>query len=900
MQTLGAVIDRIAGEIARWQAHPSKVVVLVPFGQLLPLLGSQWALQRPDGFAPRFETTRSWARGCAADLSTAALAGDDFRQDAGLDSVTARSLLERAGWGALQDELMPRLMQACTVLAPLAAAVDPLARTAWAAEKSSGLAVLQAGQGGADALRYEAVVTHVALAWVASSAYATDVLFDDNCLAALEGLIVLDGLQFDPLATALSVRLAGQSVHLSLTAPLVQAGPANPTSAGRFAVQDFEEEALWAAACVLRQAQAREQWGNRSVPLSQPLPPVALVANDRLLIRRVRAMLDIQGLNLRDETGWTLSTTRAAATVLTALQACSWSASSDAVLDWLKNSPAFPESQVGQLETLLRQARCGLWRDRELSPVNPNVKVTPERPHGDTDAALALKTFDTQLQALLTALQAPRPLQRWLADLVAHLQASGVWGHLQDDLAGQAVVKALHLSDSAQTRIAEWPLSRRRMRLDEFSSWVRHALEASSFVPPAVNEPQVVILPLSQMLARPFFAVVIPGCDEVRLSATPELPGTWTPAERGALGLPSREEAAASLRTAWQLALQCDRVDLLWRTADSGGETLLPSPLLQLWVQSWAQKRALPGDVAATSPSPTDTREVLSRSTPAPQPRGQALPVTRLSASAYEDLRRCPYRFFALRQLGLKEMSELDDELEKRDIGDWLHEVLKDFHQALPGLATDTLPTRRELLDRCAQAASERRKFSPGEFLPYQAAWPRLRDPYLDWLTTHEATGARFECAETWHETGLGSVTLVGRVDRIDSTPALVASDASNPHADGLHAKPVLLLDYKTESPSTTKARLKTPLEDTQLAFYAALLPHDSLRAAYLNINEREGTADFEQEDVVQTRDALIEGILDDMQRIAGGAVLAALGEGTACDYCAARGLCRKDFWEAA
>ena len=36
--------------------------------------------------------------------------------------------------------------------------------------------------------------------------------------------------------------------------------------------------------------------------------------------------------------------------------------------------------------------------------------------------------------------------------------------------------------------------------------------------------------------------------------------------------------------------------------------------------------------------------------TPHPMPTGEALPVQRLSASAYEDLRRCPYRFFALRQ----------------------------------------------------------------------------------------------------------------------------------------------------------------------------------------------------------------------------------------------------------
>ena len=43
--------------------------------------------------------------------------------------------------------------------------------------------------------------------------------------------------------------------------------------------------------------------------------------------------------------------------------------------------------------------------------------------------------------------------------------------------------------------------------------------------------------------------------------------------------------------------------------------------------------------------------------------------------------------------------------------------------------------------------------------------------------------------------------------------------------------------------------------------------------------------------------DVLIEGIQHDMARIAAGAPLPALGEGSVCDYCAVRGLCRKDMW---
>jgi ATP-dependent helicase/nuclease subunit B len=38
-------------------------------------------------------------------------------------------------------------------------------------------------------------------------------------------------------------------------------------------------------------------------------------------------------------------------------------------------------------------------------------------------------------------------------------------------------------------------------------------------------------------------------------------------------------------------------------------------------------------------------------------------------------------------------------------------------------------------------------------------------------------------------------------------------------------------------------------------------------------------------------------GIVHDMARMGAGAPLRPLGEGAVCDWCEARGLCRKDFW---
>eukprot|EP01032_Pedospumella_encystans_P027890 gene27890-31506_t len=243
-------------------------------------------------------------------------------------------------------------------------------------------------------------------------------------------------------------------------------------------------------------------------------------------------------------------------------------------------------------------------------------------------------------------------------------------------------------------------------------------------------------------------------------------------------------------------------------------------------------------------------------------PSGALLPLRNVSTSVYEDLRRCPYRFFALRQLGLRSADELDAEVDKRDFGNWLHAVLGHFHETLQQTPTRDAGERLRFIEDAAVRATREYGLSDAEFLPFAAAWPAVRDGYLDWLAGHEAAGAVFVESEPWKEQPLGALQLVGRLDRIDRMP------------DG---QP-FVIDYKTESSAVTKERVKEPTEDTQLAFYAALVADDTLRAAYVNVGEKSsGTQTVEQPVVVQARDALVAGILDDFRRIAEGTPLPVL-----------------------
>ena len=96
--------------------------------------------------------------------------------------------------------------------------------------------------------------------------------------------------------------------------------------------------------------------------------PVALVALDRLLSRRINALLAGAGVAVRDETGWKLSTTRAAAQLLALLRAAAPDAGTDAVLDALKQCPRWPEAEVDVLERDWRRSEVARWAEVLASP----------------------------------------------------------------------------------------------------------------------------------------------------------------------------------------------------------------------------------------------------------------------------------------------------------------------------------------------------------------------------------------------------------------------------------------------------------------------------------------------------------------------------------------------------
>ncbi|HMC17201.1 MAG TPA: PD-(D/E)XK nuclease family protein [Albitalea sp.] len=844
-------------------------IVLLPFAQLLAPARREWA--RAGGWLPRIETTQTLAR----SLGPAELpAAGQISFDVALDRLTARSLLLRSqGWAAAWLRRDPRgfehavaaLVVTAHAFARAAAAVAPVGRDAYWRGGRATLAA-QTGPGAT-----ERALARVAFEWAAAMATPpTDALFGLRPAA----WIVVQAGGADPLSMALLQAAPSAAERLlidtdvSLDEPF--AGIALEAEVSLAVCDDFEAEAQRTAAQVLAHLADAADAAQPATPRS----PVALIAQDRVLTRRVRALLARHGVALLDETGWKLSTTRAGATVASLLRAARQGATSDDWLDWLKTSAGqWPGIASGPFAVQLLEA--ALRRHGWVTPRAVDAASLGELPG-------ALWSSATAIVAELSASRT-RSLTGWLQALRAALQDCGAWTSLAADDAGRQVLAALHLLATLNEQALS--AGHETLGFDDFSQWVDAVLEEGSFRPEAQAGAQVIVTPLERTVLRPFSAAVLAGADEKRLGVGAAPQGLLGDALAAELGLPTSALRRDAQTLAFAQLLRIPSVTLL-RRLDDGGEPLAASPLVERLELALARcGRALspasnPGRSIAIVPAPVHR----------PLPTAAALLPDRLSASACEALRSCPYRFFALRLLRLREAEELDDELEKRDYGTWLHAVLHRFHatrdQPLPAAA------EAERLHTIAREIRQSLRFDEAAFLPFAASFARFVPRYVQWLHGRDRQGAQWldgEVELTARPAAWAGVEMHGVIDRVDSVPA----------AEGPLTQ---LIDYKTGSGDRLRELVKQPLEDTQLAFYAALMAQQSqvggdIAALYLPLDDSGEIREVVHPEVEQTARQLVHEVGAELARLRDGAALPALGEGRVCDFCEARGLCRRDHW---
>jgi len=586
---------------------------------------------------------------------------------------------------------------------------------------------------------------------------------------------------------------------------------------------------------------------------------LALIALDRETARRVRALLERMDVLVADETGWTLSTTAAAAVIDRWLECVASDFPHVELLDLLKSpfvlgEPAARQDQVLKFELALRR--------QGVSQGMADIRRLAQREFGAQPAWLAA-LFDAR-QGFE---QRRAPLTVWLARLTDSLARLDAIAPLKADAAGASVLETL---DTLRRDLAD---DGEKYGFNEWRRWLNLALESESFIDASVASP-IVLTSLPAARGRLFDAVAVIGADARHLPARPA-PGLFSQATRAQLGLSTAaDEAEAATADLMQLLIQGPAL-ISWQAWNDDE----PNPASPLVLRLQALHRAawgtdLPEQTIGTPPtqaSPLPDACVQ----PAPTVAAAQLP-RHYSPTAYQTLLDCPYRFFARCVLGIRELDEADEALDKSDYGNALHRILKAFHDSAPPLERDAA-----LAQLNALSAAEFAALPAWTAAAWANQWDKIQPAYIDAWLAHASQGWRYESGETdfavpHSVAGLGDITLHGRVDRVDAK-----GDAR------------YVIDYKTSAAQGLKKKLKAPGEAVQLPFYAWLC---EAAAAYLPINEVPVAAlELDGETDVAAISLRLPRLLE---AIAQHAALPAHGIDGVCKHCEARGLCRKGMWE--
>jgi len=645
---------------------------------------------------------------------------------------------------------------------------------------------------------------------------------------------------------------------------------------------------------------------------------IALVAQDRLVARRARALLSRLGpsLKIQDETGWKLSTTRAAAALnawLELIGAPSEGPTAVQLLEFLQNpfldipkilnqSPDICLGLIAQLEDLLiaSQAHTG-WQSFHLA-------IEGSRDHGSSGSNPLLLEL---LQSIRGRLNRWRGIKMNCAQahehLVVDLGALGMTLGLEKDPAGKQLLEVLNTFDfmgEGHRKIT--------MRISEWLSLLKTVIEESAYQEDGKEaQASLSILPLSSTRLREFEAVVLVGCDEQQLPAYSEPPLFFSDAlNRLLMGSTIEAQFIQQSKDLSQLLISCPSVTLLYQSKGKSGESLRPSAWiqrLQLSLPDWkaesASMRMRDGKATPSQMSVTGLAEDL------PMPLS-------MSPSAYKALRDCPYRYYVRSLLGLRRLKGFEEGFDASLAGQTLHKILRNFYHAMKTEAQNPsssilsdIQLRRAWMKQQLMAISEQvfKRLIEGDarVLGILRDWQKQVPSFIEWQLEREQQGWQFHDAEVkvgfdlpfTDQHGIKrQIRIEGYADRFD-----INSNDKNSAS---------VIDYKNQNINKVESRAQTVFDDPQLLIYARAANESSqLPGRVVNYAQwvalkadinKEGDAAVRSvtiEDMPEVMTQFSEQITGDVQALWSGKTIKAFAPDSICQYCEARGICRKGMW---
>ena len=622
-----------------------------------------------------------------------------------------------------------------------------------------------------------------------------------------------------------------------------------------FAATSLEQEARAAAMQVRR-------W------LNEGKREIAIVAQDRVAARRMRALLERAEVLVTDETGWTFATLSVSTVLdrwLTALQSDFYHHD---LLDLLKSPFIFADMATSERKAAVYQLEQLLRKQGVVAGLEKFIGLAGH------ETVLRQPLARLRQAAALLEQNKKKPLADWLGSLRESLNVLGIDLGLQTDDAGQQLLRSL------DTWRQELAYDGGRYTFGEWRRWLAQQLDVQTYCDSGIDSP-VRFTHLAATRWRAFDVVLLLGCDADRLPSVADGGRWFNDAVRAALNLPTRSSRAARQRDDLMALLALnDCVLAVWQK-DRNGEQGLLSPYLQMLRDEHELRH---GDdlsenklYAFLAAEDARTVELPQAVQPAPAVPQGAVPPS-VSISAYNSLVACPYQFYARHILRLNPLDEVQEAIEKRDYGERVHDILQKFHQRYPRVSEhqpDAMEAALRGISEEVFAGLLEQDFAARAWL---ARWYKSLPEYLKWQAENEAEGWCYTEAESAFNLELEEVSLRGRIDRLD-----VKDDEKR------------VLDYKTQNDQLLRNKLKEPGEDVQLACYA--FAHKAGEAAFVSIESGKVKSVMPPHDIAQLAWLNAERLESVMARIRSDVGLPANGIDQACVYCEMRGVCRKGEW---
>jgi len=623
---------------------------------------------------------------------------------------------------------------------------------------------------------------------------------------------------------------------------------------------------------------------------------IALIIEDRMLARRVRALLDQSGIGLKDMEGWALSTSSAAAIIESWLQTIEENFHYLPLLDVIK-SPFSLGNIEAEAETIYRFEQDIVRHENISSDLSRYRKACLFRQHRlnihnskNADNIIGLLNhIEKAAKPLRKILNSAEKLSVFLDALEASIEQLGCTIHLETDAAGEKIITLLQTLQE-NVKVCD-------IKIDwlGFRHWLGKKLEENTFKPETDHQYYVELLHLTQSSLGHYEALIIGGMTQESYPGSAKQTPFFNQSVRVELNLPAPQTQIQTKFYHFRRLLESAPHVLL--TTHSGPQENLSSPWLALlknfhqltyatslehhqlhqWIAT--QQNTVIGSSNETNTDEADKAIINAQQIP-----------EAISASGHQTLINCPYAFFAVQILRLRAPDEIRDTLAKSDYGERVHLCLHAFHSAdaphLPGPFAETVTTENrenaiEFLTTISKQVFSQDIEDNFQHRGWLNRWLQQIPAYIDW-EINRAQNWTFNAGEFSASKSLrNGMKLNGRIDRMDSSPTGLA-----------------VIDYKTGN--IPKSADIENGEAVQLAHYALASESKVTRIEYLVLEDSKkhvtSKCELENEDLLKITHQTEERLIKMTQMAADGNPLEPWGAESSCQYCTFKGLCRKQF----